>query len=124
MPRPSKCRIIKEEPKFSKFKPACTKVKELEQLILTVDEYEAIRLADFEEMYQEKAAQAMGVSRQTFGNIVKSGRKKMAEMLVLGKALNIEGGDVSFLNKACPKCKKKNQKCPKHNEENDESLCD
>jgi predicted DNA-binding protein (UPF0251 family) len=65
----------------------------LEEVSLTVDEFEAIRLADLESLYQEQAAERMNVSRQTFGRIIGSGRKKVAEALVKGKALKIEGGE-------------------------------
>jgi predicted DNA-binding protein (UPF0251 family) len=65
----------------------------LEDVILTVDEFEAIRLADLESLYQEKAAEKMNVSRQTFGRIIESAHKKVAEALVQGKALKIEGGE-------------------------------
>ena len=60
---------------------------------MTVDEFEAIRLADLEGLYQNQAAERMNVSRQTFGRIIESGHKKIAEALVKGKALKIEGGD-------------------------------
>jgi uncharacterized protein len=66
----------------------------LEEIILSVDEFEAVRLADFEGLYQERAAEKMGVSRQTFGRIIESARHKLAETLVRGKALKIEGGEV------------------------------
>lgn len=65
----------------------------LKEVILTVDEFEAIRLADLENLYQEQAAEKMNVSRQTFGRIIESARKKVAEALVQGKALKIEGGE-------------------------------
>jgi predicted DNA-binding protein (UPF0251 family) len=65
----------------------------LEEVILTVDEFEAIRLADLEGLYQEKAAESMKVSRQTFGRIIESAHKKVADALVRGKALKIEGGE-------------------------------
>jgi rubrerythrin len=58
-----------------------------------VDEFEAIRLADLESLYQEQAATEMNVSRQTFGRIIESAHRKVAEALVKGKALKIEGGD-------------------------------
>jgi predicted DNA-binding protein (UPF0251 family) len=66
----------------------------LEEVNLTLDELEAMRLADWEEMYQEDAAKKMNISRQTFGNIVNSAHKKVADMLLNGKALKIEGGHV------------------------------
>lgn len=68
----------------------------LEEVILTVDEFEAIRLSDLEGLYQEQAAEIMGVSRQTFGRIIESARKKVAESLVRGKALKIEGGVIEM----------------------------
>jgi predicted DNA-binding protein (UPF0251 family) len=65
----------------------------LEEVILNVDEFEAIRLADLESLYQDQAAEKMNVSRQTFGRIIESAHKKVAEALVQGKALKIEGGE-------------------------------
>jgi len=65
----------------------------LEEVILNVDEFEAIRLADLEHLYQEQAAEKMKVSRPTFGRIIDSAHKKVAEALVKGKALKIEGGE-------------------------------
>jgi hypothetical protein len=58
-----------------------------------VDELEALRLADKEGLYQEQAAEGMHISRPTFGRIVESARRKVAEALVEGKALRIEGGN-------------------------------
>jgi predicted DNA-binding protein (UPF0251 family)/predicted Fe-Mo cluster-binding NifX family protein len=66
----------------------------LESVTLSLDELEAIRLADLRGLYQEAAAREMGVSRQTFGRIIESARRKTAEALLGGKALKIEGGKV------------------------------
>lgn len=121
MPRPVKCRIITEMPNHIAFKPVGFPMEELEKVILSLDEYEALRLADFEELYQEIAAEKMNVSRQTFGNIVKSARKKVAEALITGKAILIEGGDVTILNKPCPKCRKNMKSCPKCEDKNNEN---
>ncbi len=68
----------------------------LKELVLEIDELEAIRLADFEGLYQEHAAEQMKVSRQTFGRIVSSARKKVAQALVEGMSIRIEGGDVEM----------------------------
>ena len=68
----------------------------LEEVNLTLDELEAIRLADLEELYQENAAKKMGISRQTFGNIINSAHKKIADVLLHAKALKIEGGVVEM----------------------------
>ena len=66
----------------------------LEEVNLTLDELEAIRLADLTELYQEDAAKKMNISRQTFGNIINSAHKKIADALLNAKALKIEGGVV------------------------------
>ncbi len=121
MPRPMKCRIITEMPNYLAFKPVGTPMEVLQKVVLTLDEFEALRLADFEELYQEDAAEKMNVSRQTFGNIIKSARKKISEALITGKAICIEGGDVTILNKPCPRCKKNRKSCPKYEDKNDEN---
>ena len=121
MPRPVKCRIITEMPNHIAFKPVGFPMEELEKVVLSLDEYESLRLADFEELYQEIAAEKMNVSRQTFGNIVKSARKKVAEALITGKAILIEGGDVTILNKPCPRCRKNMKSCPKCEDKNNEN---
>ncbi|MCP4257941.1 MAG: DUF134 domain-containing protein [Planctomycetes bacterium] len=92
MPRPFKCRQIGCKPDISYFKPRGIPVTRLEEVILTMDEFESVRLADLEGMYQDDAAKKMNSSRQTFGNIVNSARKKIAEALVKGKAIKIKGG--------------------------------
>ncbi len=74
------------------FKPAGIPARELEHVMLTVGEYEALRLADYEGLYQEQVAARMGVSRQTVGRILENARRKVAEAITRGKALRIEGG--------------------------------
>jgi predicted DNA-binding protein (UPF0251 family) len=76
----------------------------LEEVILTVDEFEAIRLADLETLYQDQAAKKMNVSRQTFGRIIDSAHKKVAEALVRGRALKIEGGEFEMAGTRKFKC--------------------
>jgi len=73
-------------------------VSELEVVVLSLDESEALRLADSEGLEQEEAARGMRVSRQTFGNILRSARRKVTECLVRGKALRIDGGAVNLEN--------------------------
>lgn len=65
-------------------------MRDLEAVELAADELEAIRLTDLEGLYQERAAEMMGVSRQTLGLILKRAHKKVAEALVQGKAICIE----------------------------------
>jgi uncharacterized protein len=93
MARPRNCRRVGSMPESNYFKPRGIPLSVLEEIILTVDEFEAIRLADLEELYQEQAAGKMNVSRQTFGRIIDSAHKKVADALVKGKALKIEGGE-------------------------------
>jgi predicted DNA-binding protein (UPF0251 family) len=93
MARPRQCRRVSSMPESNYFKPRGIPLSMLETVILTVDEFEAVRLADLEGLYQEQAAERMKVSRQTFGRIIESAHKKVAEALVKGKALKIEGGE-------------------------------
>jgi predicted DNA-binding protein (UPF0251 family) len=83
-------------PESNYFKPRGIPLRMLGEVILNVDEFEAIRLADLEGLYQDQAAKKMNVSRQTFGRIIDSGHRKVAEALVQGKALKIEGGEVEM----------------------------
>ncbi len=107
MARPFKKRRVGCKPEANYFKPRGIPVADLDEVVLTMDELEAIRLADLEEYYQEKAAKQMDVSRQTFGNIVKSAHKKIAAALVQGKALKIEGGIFTMIEKLfqCDDCR-------------------
>ena len=93
MARPIHCRRVGFMPGSNYFKPRAIPLSMLEEVILTVDELEAIRLADLDNLYQEQAAKKMNVSRPTFGRIIESAHKKVAEALVKGKALKIEGGE-------------------------------
>ena len=63
---------------------------DLEEVVLSMDELEAIRLADYEGLYHEDAAERMKISRQTFGRILYEAHKRVAECLLKGKALKIE----------------------------------
>lgn len=90
MPRPRCCRRIEGEPPCKVFKPAGQPMALLEEVALSLEEYEAIRLADHEGLYQEEAARRMGVSRQTFGRAVAQARAKVARALVQGLVLRIE----------------------------------
>ncbi len=104
MPRPKRCRRIASLPNITLFKPAGVPARTLQEVELTVDEFEALRLADYDGLYQEQAAPRMGVSRQTFGRIVGAGRKKVAKALVEGQALKIEGGEVEMVEMRAFQC--------------------
>lgn len=92
MARPPKRKLVSEEPRSDYFKPRGIPLVQLEENALTMEELEALRLADRMGCYQEEAATQMGVSRQTFQRILKQARYKVADALVNGKALNISGG--------------------------------
>lgn len=68
---------------------------------MTLDEFEAMRLASLDGLYQEQAAKQMNISRPTFGRIIESAHRKMADALVHGKALRIEGGPVQLGRRRC-----------------------
>jgi predicted DNA-binding protein (UPF0251 family) len=104
MARPINCRRVGFVPKSNYFKPRGIPLFALEETVLTVDEFEAIRLADLENLYQEQAAEKMNVSRQTFGRIIDSAHKKVAEALVQGKALKIEGGEFEMAERRKFRC--------------------
>jgi predicted DNA-binding protein (UPF0251 family) len=107
MPRPFRFRKVCCRPGSNYFKPRGIPLDSLEEVNLTMDELEAIRLADLEKMYQEDAAKKMNISRQTFGNIIAVAHKKIADSLVNSKALKIEGGVVKMVERhfVCYDCK-------------------
>ncbi len=80
-------------PQVTYFKPTGVPVTHLQEVRLTVEEAEAIRLKDLEGLEQEECAQRMNVSRTTFARVLSSARQKMADALLNGKAIRIEGGN-------------------------------
>ncbi|MGQ1783562.1 MULTISPECIES: DUF134 domain-containing protein [unclassified Saccharicrinis] len=90
MPRTKGCRNIGQFPNVYIFKPAGIRACELQEVVVELDEYEAIRLADEQGLYHAEAADEMGVSRQTFGRILEKARKKVATALINGYVLRIE----------------------------------
>jgi predicted DNA-binding protein (UPF0251 family) len=111
MTRPHKCRRVCGQPQINCFQPKGVQVTDLEEVKLSVDEFEALRLADLAGLYQEEAARQMGVSRQTFGNIINTAHRKLADVIVNIKTLKIEGGVVEFdaQTSVCPQCKHKRE---------------
>ncbi len=95
MARPEKSRNIHEPPLYTEFRPVGMGGM-MGAIIMSIDEYEAIRLSDLEGMTHEQAAEEMGISRPTFTRLLDSAHKKLADMLVNGKRLIIEGGNVNF----------------------------
>ena len=94
MARPLRQRRISGSPVATVYKPAGVPARELDWVGLTLDEFEAIRLVDDEGLDQDAAAERMGVSRPTVTRILGSARRKIAQVLVRGQALVIEGGVV------------------------------
>ena len=98
MSRPQKNRTVQEPPKIQGMKPIGVPASFLDKVILSIDEYEAIRLADFKGLEHEKASEIMGISRPTFTRLIEKARCKLAESIVAVKELIIEGGSFSFVN--------------------------
>ena len=98
MPRPEKQRCVQVQPGVVYFKPRGIPLRVLDQVQLSFDELEAIRLADLEGLNQRDAAEKMEISRPTFGRIVARARQKVADALVNGKAVSIEGGNIVLRN--------------------------
>jgi len=93
MPRPFKRRRIRREPTSLYFKPAGIRKFELEETTLNYEEVEALRLNDYLNWNQEICAQEINVSQPTFHRLLLSARKKVADAIVNGKAIKIEGGN-------------------------------
>ena len=96
--RPKIKRTIRFFPEITYFKPAGIPLRNLPEVILTIDELEAIRLAELEDLDQEEAAKKMKVSRITFLRILHSAHKKIAESLIYGKAIRMKGGEYNMPN--------------------------
>jgi len=96
MARPHKCRWISTDPPARVFKPAGIPLRETETVTLRLDELEALRLGDLEGLYHGDAAKQVNVSRATFGRLIESARRKVAEALVHGLAVRVEGGTVAM----------------------------
>lgn len=97
MVRPRKHRLVAFAPDVSYFKPRGIPMIRLAEVLLTVDEREAIRLADLDGLSHEEAGRRMGVSRATFGRIIQRARRVVADALIGGKAIRIEGGDYQIV---------------------------
>ncbi len=104
MARPRKWRNVCVLPQRNRFGPVGFPVDFEDKIVMTVDEYEAIRLIDFEGFSQEECSEQMKVARTTVQGIYAEARKKLAESLVEGKILLIEGGDYRL-------CEGRGQRC-------------
>jgi uncharacterized protein len=96
--RPKKKRFVECHPGERCFKPRCKTGKRIECVSITMDELEAMRLANLMGMHQDDAAKCMGISRPTFSRIIESGRMKVADGLVNIKCIKVEGGCCTINN--------------------------
>ncbi len=107
MPRPRKCRMVGFVPHNSCFNP---QLHNEDEVILDIEEVEALRLSDYLEIEQDSAAKSMNVSRGTFQRIICSARKKTADALIHGKTIKIHGGSYE-LSEGKPCCRRHNGSC-------------
>jgi predicted DNA-binding protein (UPF0251 family) len=125
MSRPQKCRRVEFLPNVSYFKPAGVPLRDLQEVCMSIEEAEALRLKDLEGLEQEQGAEKMNISRPTFQRMLASARQKVADALLNGKVIRINGGNfemawrrfrchrgheweletpVSALPELCPRC--------------------
>ena len=90
MPRPCRRRRVRGRPNSSYFKPSGIEMFKLQEIVLTLPEFEAIRLIDFQEIEQNQAAKQMEISQPTLSRLLKSARKKISDAIINGKAIKIE----------------------------------
>ncbi len=93
MARPAKLRRVAQLPSVGFFRPVGIPANDLQGIRLSLEELESIRLKDLEGLEQEECARQMRISRPTFHRILESARKKLADALITGKAIQIEGGN-------------------------------
>jgi predicted DNA-binding protein (UPF0251 family) len=98
MSRPKSNRIVFEPPLYKVFVPMDTEVLPPEKVKISLDEFEAVRLADYNGLTHEEASEAMEISRSTFTRLIEKARRKIADIVINGKELVIEGGNVHFRN--------------------------
>jgi uncharacterized protein len=96
MPRRRRCRRVGFQPAFTSFNPERGGLSEPVEIVLSVDEFEAVRLKDLEGLDQSECAERMDISQPTFHRLVVSARKKIADALTHGKSIKIEGGHYRF----------------------------
>ncbi|MBL7131851.1 MAG: DUF134 domain-containing protein [Candidatus Omnitrophica bacterium] len=93
--RPKKIRLIQEVPKIDQFSPR-GKPGRPNEIELSIDQFEAIRLVDYKGLRQSQAARQMGLSRQTVGRILKQAHKRISDAIINGKIIRIFGGNIKI----------------------------
>ena len=110
MPRPYKPRRVSMMPRYTYFKPTGIPMPLLEEVVLTVDEIEAMRLKDLEKLEQHECAERMNIAQSTLQRILVSAREKVSRALIEGKALRVHGGPFALDGDYfCPRCRKRNR---------------
>lgn len=104
MPRPNKPRYICKMPEYSVFGPKGVKMNKLNKIEMKIDELETIRLIDLLDYTQEEAAVQMNVARTTVQRIYNIARKKIAESIIEGSVILVEGGEVVLCDENCDDC--------------------
>ena len=106
MPRPRKCRRVCAMPENQGFEPLGKQEKNCGNRIvkMSIDEYETIRLIDWEKLTQVQCSEQMGIARTTVTGIYDSARTKLADALIHGKMLKIQGGDYTLCSGDKEKC--------------------
>ncbi len=108
MPRPFKPRRVSTMPRYTYFKPTGIPMPLLDEVVLTVDEIEAIRLKDLEKLEQQECAVRMNVAQSTLQRILSSAREKIALSIIEGKAMRIHGGPFAIEGEpTCPRCRRR-----------------
>ena len=118
MPRPQRCRRVCSEPQYSCFEPEG--VSNPESVVLSVDEYEVIRLVDFEKLSHEQCAAIMDISRTTVTEIYERARYKISDCIVNGKQLVISGGNYRICSRKHQSCGKRS--CRRHAENSEKNI--
>ena len=109
MPRPRKFRFIGFNPSHTYFKPQGIPLHRLEEVVLTVDELETLRLKYQENLDQTASAKKMKISQSTFQRLLSSANTKVAKALIKGKAIRVEGGPIRMPQRRC-----KNRRALRH----------
>lgn len=99
MVRPNRCRLVEKVPDHTYFKPQGIALRVLNEVVVSVEEYEALRLKDYELISEIEASQKMDISQPTFNRLYVSAKQKIIKALVEGLAIKIDGGNYKMPNK-------------------------
>jgi predicted DNA-binding protein (UPF0251 family) len=115
MSRPIKWRDVCSLPNFNHFGPLNIPKGDKDVITMTIDEYETIRLIDLERLTQEECATQMNIARTTVQGIYNRARKKLADIIVNGNILVIEGGEYRICDGDKPDCCRRRRECRNEN---------